>query len=174
MQLSVSVLVYIFFFLFFSFTVFFLFSFFANDQLFVHDVTQTTTGQLLPFSFDLTTSICRFISLDLQPCQSGSKGREGAGGGGAVVQKYIAPHGWSFSRRPETPHIHTHADAHAHTRWGRVRSLWRKLQTPQDAKLLEGIYNTYYIPWHPTHSLYGLAAYSALLLQQNACTININ
>lgn len=59
MQFSVALLVYIFY------------GFFANDQLFVHDVIETTTGQRLPFGFDLTTSICRLISLDLRPCQSG-------------------------------------------------------------------------------------------------------
>lgn len=37
----------------------------------MHDVIQTTTGQRLLFGFDLTTSICRLISLDLRPCQSG-------------------------------------------------------------------------------------------------------
>lgn len=51
---------------FFSF-----FFFFTNDQLFVHDVIQTTTGQRLLFGFDLTTSICRLISLDAPRCQSG-------------------------------------------------------------------------------------------------------
>jgi len=114
-QLSVSVLVYIFFFLFFSFTVFFLFSFFANDQLFVHDVTQTTTGQLLPFSFDLTTSICRFISLDLQPCQSGSKGREGAGGGGSGAEVHCTTRLVIFAASGDTTHTHTRGRARAHT-----------------------------------------------------------
>ncbi|KAM3611687.1 uncharacterized protein V6R79_022596 [Siganus canaliculatus] len=64
----------------------------ANDQLFVHDVIQTRTGQLLPFGFDLTTSICRVIFI-------GAADLSVRG----MVHTSIAPQGSSL-RRPGPPH----------------------------------------------------------------------